>query len=164
MIRRESNLMFGWLDSSLAIISRERPEIFEACDVIVVTVLDSDTRVSETTTAKHIVSEWPQCKLWGKSLIIPGRDLVAVAGSVPLFTGFAEVWCFDKLPLKPKPERVSILPPLNLDEDMLPAIVKEWMFSSACRLGAADGIGLNCVTSDPAIGEVLSTVADDLPE
>ena len=78
-----------------------------------------------------------------------------------MFVGFDELWCFDQAPRQPKPDDLSIVPPLQpLQPD--PTLLRSWFEASRCLLGLVVGAGLNYVTGDPSLPEVLAHMAGNI--
>jgi len=154
-MKRINDLIMGWVDTSIGRLLHDSPAFPQQFAFAVITSIDSTTDLTGMAALRDIVRRNSQCQFLGGSLVVPAN----LAGEVAqLFTGFDEIWWFDQAPKAPKPPEASLVAPLNLSTEQLPAWISLWMKESACRLGLGDGIGLNFVTPDETVGRLLDEV------
>ncbi len=145
----------GWLDSSIAALLQYAASLSGRAGYLLVTSVDSSSDLSTLRKALEITRRYPAARFIGTGLLLPSSKAVEISGEFGLFTGFDEVWWFDEAPALPKPDDVLLLPPLDLATHEIPAAVVEWMRVSKCKLGMGDGVGLNYVTPEAALAELL---------
>jgi hypothetical protein len=158
-VRLVDGITFGWVNTSIAELATNAADLFVGFRVVLVTLLDSTADVSSTRTAVAIVERYPECRLSGKALVLPGARIAEIARTMAPFSGFDEVWCFDHEPPLAAPTGIRLAAPLNLDSDSLPKGMSGWIKESGAYLGLGDGIGLNFVTPQRVLAERLTSLA-----
>jgi hypothetical protein len=150
------SLSYGWCDSHVASIVETK--IAQNLSLSLVTSIDSETDLAASKIGGRIIQRYSKCRFLGEGIIIPCPLLANLNREMKIFHGFDEVWFFDAEPVAPKPKDVWLVSPLNLKEDPLPLTVVQWMRNSHCRLGVADGIGMNYVTTDSKLASQLKSI------
>ncbi len=111
-----------------------------------VSALDSVLVVAETSTAARLRERDPSIELLGRDLLMTTDSLRDALRREDLLTGFDEVWFFGQRPTVPRPAPVTIIPPLDPDQEPLRSAIEAWMTEAGCDVGVADGLGLTMVT------------------
>jgi hypothetical protein len=151
-------LTVGHINASIGNTLRDDPKLLSAFRFILLTCIDSN---HDPSTMHDVVRRFPQCESMPGALLVPGRLIRNVRAAFNFFTGFDEIWCFAARPLTAKPRRASIVAPFDIISDDVATEVVRWFRESNCQLGLGDGIGLNYITPDRALGAELERVADD---
>jgi len=73
-----------------------------------------------------------------------------------LFNGFDEIYCFLEKPRALSPRKAFLTGPIEI-ENKIPKDLERWMLNNNCLLGLGDGIGLNYITTERAIAEILES-------
>jgi len=76
---------------------------------------------------------------------MPAIACVNDARVMSMFEGFDELWFFNSFPLCPLPAELTIVAPIDLEED-LPNGLFEWMTTAGAQLGLGGGYGTNYAT------------------
>jgi|ERR1700722_17546562 hypothetical protein len=152
-MRLVETLAIGWLETNIRTIILNDIGVPSQFAFVLVTSLDSISDIPSAAVGKKILQQYPDCEVLGKGLLIPAPYLGIVATKFSLFCGFDELWCFDRKPTLPKPLNLSIVSPLNLQDEALPGSLVSWMHETSCKLGLGDGIGLNYVTPDATMAK-----------
>jgi len=113
---------------------------------VLITSIDSTTNLSATEMRSQIARFDPACLFLGSGIIINGESMVRLVRDLDLFTGFDEVWCFERFPSTPKPSDLWIVSPFNIETDESPRNLASWMAETECKLALGDGFGLNFAT------------------
>jgi hypothetical protein len=142
-------------DSFIADLVSERLEFIESFPFVLITSLDSSPPTSLTNVQRALAEYVDEFQEVGSGILLSGRQTLLLARRYHLFTHFDEVWLFREAPMEPKPERVSIVAPYDLSEEV-PSEVADWMWRSGCVVGLGDGEGLNYVTVDEGLARQLS--------
>ena len=151
-----NGLSVGWLrDTSIGKLMQSDAPYLSECEFALVTSIDSTSNLRTITTVDTIIQRYPKSRYLGSGVVLPTARLPEVTNEFKLFTGFDEVWFFREDPHWEPPTGLSIVSPLNLEEDEVPPVVFDWMKISNCTLGLGDGIGLNFATSNEDIGKYL---------
>ena len=158
-MKKQNGFNAGWTESSIGVILRSRSELAHRFGYILVTSVDSSTELTKLPEAQAIIQRYTGAQFLGEGLLLPSSQISEVSSTLKLFTGFDEIWCFDDAPSLAKPDDVSLVAPLNVATDAIPARVVQWMQESRCRLGLGDGIGLNFVTPDDTLAELVQRIA-----
>ncbi len=158
-MKKRDGLNVGWIDTSIGALLQRDAQLPQCFRLMLVTSIDSSRDLSQMREAQEIVRRYAGCRLLGTGLVVPSDRAAEVIAAFKLFTGFDEVWWFDEEPSLAKPEELSLVGPLNLATDEIPAGLTQWMQDSKCRLGLGDGIGLNFVTPDVEVAERLKVAA-----
>jgi hypothetical protein len=118
---------------------------------VLMTCIDSHADVAGIGIRQRFFGHDPDCSIIGDGVLTNGRALSQVA--TELFTGFDELWCFERQPNLPHPKGMSIVSPLDLDVDIarMSPTLSQWMAHTDCKLGLGDGIGLNIVAREPRL-------------
>ncbi|NQV86234.1 MAG: hypothetical protein HQ492_04070, partial [Woeseiaceae bacterium] len=148
----------GWLNIRIGTLVEREPKLVSQFAFVLITNLDSIENVAATTTAKRVLEICPSSGVVGNGLIIPGLDFTNVAGALKLLVGFDELWCCDAYPNVVKPVDVGIVAPFNVDEDEIPLSLVAWMKASECRLALCDGIGVNYLTPDQKVADLVEAI------
>lgn len=90
---------------------------------ILVTSVDSSRDLSQLHKAQAIVQRQVGAQFLGHGLLVPSSRVSEATGGFGRFTGFDEVWCFHEAPSLIKPDDVSLVAPLNVATDKIPARV-----------------------------------------
>ena len=151
---KKGDCIVGWIDSSINAVLRNA-NLTGRFRYVLVTSIDSSRDLPSLPEPQAIVKRYAGAGFLGDGLLLPSGRVAEVTSAFNLFTGFDEVWCFDHLPPRARPDRVSLVAPLDLSTDTLSSRVLRWMQESRCRLGLGDGIGLNFVTPDDTIAQFL---------
>jgi hypothetical protein len=147
IVKNISEFTIGWIDTSIGALIKEDARLFSRWSFILITSLDSEVELHASLAARAMLSRGGEYETLGAGLLLPGWALQDLAATSNFFTGFDELWCFQTRPIEAKPSILSIVAPLNLDQDDPPASLVSWMTSSRCSLGLGDGIGLNYAAS-----------------
>lgn len=151
-------LTVGHVNASIGDTLRDDPKLLSAFRFILVTCIDSNR---EPGSMHDVSRRFPQCELMFGSILVPGRLIRNVRAAFNFFTGFDEIWCFTTRPDATKPRDASIVAPFDIVSDEAETELVRWFRESKCQLGLGDGVGLNYITSDRALGADLERVADD---
>lgn len=149
-MRIVETLVIGWLETNIRTIILNDVGALSQFAFVLVTSLDSTDDIPSAAVGKKMLQRYPDCEVLGKGLLVPAASLGSIATELSVFSGFDEVWCFDNKPTLPKPLNLSIVSPLNLQDEALPGSLVSWIHETSCKLGLGDGIGLNYVTPDAA--------------
>jgi len=143
-------------DLFIADLVAERSDFIESFPFALITSLDSSPPTSLTNVQRALSEYVGEFREVGSGVLLSGQQTVLLARNYLLFTHFDEVWLFRREPLKPKPEKVTIvLLRYTLDEEVPPEVAN-WMYQSGCIVGLGDdGNGLNYVTVDERVAHQL---------
>ena len=155
---RQDGYSVGWVESSIASVLRSGTELLRGFRYVLVTSIDSARELPSLLDAQVIIERHPGSQFLGGGLLLPGEAVSEISSTFGLFTGFDEIWCFADLPSSATPDDVSLVAPLNLASEAVPVAVMESMRRSRCRLGLGDGIGMNYITPDESMAELLHHV------
>lgn len=158
-MKKRDGFYLGWIDTSIGALLHDEAQLAKRFGAMLVTSIDSSRDLSQVRKAQEVVRRYPECRLLSAGLLVPSNRVAEISAAVKLFTGFDEVWCFDEEPSLAKSNELSLVGPLNLETDEIPTGLTQWMRDSKCRLGLGDGIGLNFVTPDVAVAELLEPAA-----
>lgn len=138
------------IESSIADVIDEHPELFDVFDCVLITSLDSLAELEKDMMVQRMACSH---RFLEGGLIVAGKSMrqLRVDG---LFSGFDELWCYKQDVSSPKPRETHLVSPLKITTD-IPDSVKNWMRRSQCILGLGDGIGLNYVTGDFGIAKII---------
>jgi uncharacterized protein YuzE len=151
-------LTVGHLNASIGDTLRDDPKLLSAFPFILVTCIDSN---NSPDTMSDVCRRFPQCEPMSGSILVPGRLIRNVRAAFNFFTGFDEIWCFATRPRATKLRDASIVAPFDVISDDVETELVRWCRESKCQLGLGDGVGLNYITPDRALGAELERVADD---
>jgi hypothetical protein len=146
-MRRLQNLIVGWGNTNIR--SAVETGMLARFSYVLITSIDSATDLSVPSMKSGIAHIDPQCWFLGRGVVVQGQSMVKLAEDRNLFTGFDELWCFDRRPSTPKPDDLWIVAPTNIETDLDRVALRlvSWMAEADCKLGLGDGIGLNYATT-----------------
>lgn len=139
------------LDTSIADVIGEFPELFDSFAWVLITSLDSLSELEKDSMIQRI--GLPH-RFLGGGVLVEGRSMRQLNLSNGMFSGFDELWCYRQEISMPKPPEARLVGPLQIKTD-IPVSTRTWMKESRCILGLGDGTGLNYVTSDFDIARLL---------
>lgn len=154
MNKKVNDIWIGHINTSIEYLTEDLPEFISRFPYILVTSIDSSRDLQKLKTMKEIVHKFSACIFVDGSLLIPHNDFSELMNKQHIFNGFDEIWLFPSPPLKNVPDELWITGPRKIVDD-IPAGLDEWMKRSGCILGMGDGIGLNYVTTEAHIAEIL---------
>ena len=129
-------------------VVRTNAEAFAALAFVMVTCVDSDRHVVSMPWVARLRQRQPTAVISTYPLVITGSSLVESAQSFEVFFGFDELWIPTALPAVAPPENATIVAPLCILTDGVPASTAAYVLSASIRLGLGDGYGLNFVGQD----------------
>ncbi len=135
----------GWLDSSIHAFLAEFPPRSSSTVYALITCLDSNNEPRALlNTSPELRAVADVAKPLGKGILLPTKQLLAMATRTQLFFGFDEVWFFPSNDIEPKPDSASLVGPARLDQQRLEQL-GAWMVANSCAMALGDGAGLNFV-------------------
>ena len=154
------NLTVGWIDTNIRAVVEAK--LLSQFSWVLITSIDSiiDMTADTSTVKDEIARIEPRCAFLGSGLVVPAASMVSLANDQNLFTGFDELWVFNRYPDIPKPDDLWIVAPFNIDNDPIPSRLVSWMVDADCQLGLGDGIGLNYATPSEKIAGLLERLSD----
>jgi len=159
-MRKLESLTVGWLNTNIRAVVGAK--LLSQFSWVFITSIDSITDMTAGTPSirDEIAKIEPRCASLGSGLVVPATSMVNVANDQNLFTGFDELWSFNRYPNIPKPHDLSIVAPYNIENDPIPSRLVSWMVDADCQLGLGDGIGLNYAARDEQLADALQKLAD----
>ena len=155
MSNRDASLHYGWLPNfSLGEFLEHNRRSIATLPLVLVRSIDSETAVSEMPWVKRQLDRDASWAVTTNPLIVSGDRLLRAARQETIFSGFDEIWVPKDLPVSGPPVEANLVAPRMFDLT-LPDEVREWMRTSAWRLGLGDGDGLNYVVSDHELARQL---------
>lgn len=148
---RANGLWANNLDTSIAEVIGEQPQLFDGFSWVFITSLDSLRDLERDSMVQSL--RFPH-RFSGGGLIVEGKSMRQLQLMNGMFSGFDELWCYKQDISMPKPREVQLVGPLAI-KTVIPESVRRWMEQSQCILGLGDGVGLNYVTSDLNIAKLL---------
>jgi hypothetical protein len=148
-------MQFGHLESSIAEMLHGETCITRDSSVVLITCLDSVHDLAASAIGTEVLKRFPDCRVLGSGLLLPGALVRHVHGAQGLFSGFDELWCFNRAPCTGPPEQISVRPPPDFGSEAPSPDVLAWMHANACALALGDGFGLNFVARDREDMEAL---------
>lgn len=139
---------FGHLESSIAEMLHGETCVTRDSSVVLITCLDSVHDLAASAIGTEVLKRFPDCRVLGAGLLLPGALVRHVQGALGLFSGFDELWCCDQAPRTAPPEQISVRPPPGFGTEAPSPEVLAWMMNNACALALGDGFGLNFVARD----------------
>ncbi|MGH7572374.1 MAG: hypothetical protein ACREMK_11105 [Gemmatimonadota bacterium] len=153
---KETSLFVGWLDDDIPSFVGASSFVFASFPFILITSLDSSMDVYNLKAIQLLISKGLiRPRPVGESCLITGEEFVELCSSSNIFTGFDEVWCFNHVPYEDKPHDVTIVPPIDIDDQIVRGIVKGWMRKSGALMGLGDGVGMNYAISNEMIANAV---------
>jgi len=159
-MREVNGLSVGWLDTSIGIFLRDRPDVVASYEYALISSIDSTVDLSKASIDYGIVSSLNEREMLGAALLVPSAVVLELAAASKTFTGFDEVWWFQERPTFSKPADAFIVSPLRLDTEPMPHVLHAWMTKTKCQLGLGDGIGMNYVAYQQAVAQKLEAAID----
>ena len=156
-MRKLQSLVAGWINTSIRDVTDTG--LLSRFGSVLITSIDSTTDLSSVTMKNRLAEVDPNCVLLGSGVMVQGESLVTFAKNMDLFTGFDELWCFERPPSTPRPNDLWIVSPLNLETDSVPPHLASWMDETDCKLGLGDGIVLNYATPLEELASMLVRLA-----
>lgn len=157
---KDSAMITGHLETDIGRLIHDDANLLGRYHSVLLTTLDSQWDLAQSPICGRIIEAVPDSEQLGSGIVIPGSSLQGVAEDLGLFVGFDELWCFEAVPRLPKPEDLSIVPPIVPGRAEL-ARLSAWFEASGCVLGVGDGVGLNYVTCDAALARALERAAPE---
>jgi hypothetical protein len=152
--RRFNSIWVGWVNSSISDLFKDMPELIDEFFYVLITSIDSSRDMHNIKTIYNKIHEWEECSFFNGSLLITNKIFHKIFNSYNLFNGFDEVWFFHSIPSIKIPSEIWITAPLEI-VDNIPDGLLEWMTASGCVLGLGDGVGMNYVTIEKRIVDLL---------
>jgi hypothetical protein len=159
-MREMNGLFIGWLDTSIGIFLRERPDVVASYEYALISAIDSTVDLSDASIDFGNATSLNDREMLGAALLVPAVAVLELAAASKTFTGFDEVWWFNERPTFPKPADAFIVSPLRLDTEPVPHVLHSWMNQTKCQLGLGDGIGMNYVAYDHGVARKLDAPID----
>jgi hypothetical protein len=161
-MRKIETVFVGRLEASIAELSRVPGRLLSRYQFVLVTSIDSETNMSLVRWARRLLDSDPSSHMVGEGVLTSGEGMEMTLREENPFTGFDEVWGFERSPQVPKPIGASVVAPLDLTvEDPSNALVR-WFIESDCLVGLADGYGTNYVTTLESLATELEAAASIL--
>ena len=154
MKRNSGRIWAGRLNTSIPVLLGRVPALLSQFPFALITCIDSSRDLRELRSGNEIVTSFGGSSFLEGALATTGDTLLALIEQCNVFNGFDEVWLFPNAPSKSIPAGIWITAPLEITKEM-PSGLPEWMNQSGCSLGIGDGIGLNYITSDLSVADVL---------
>jgi hypothetical protein len=145
-----SNLTVVWSDGSIRLLVEYG--VLRFFKYTLLTSLDSATELSFGIVSKTLTNRGLQHKECGLGALFNSCELTKYPN---VFNGFDEIWCFDVIPILPKPPNATIVSPFDANTDQIDGGLPEWIKDSGCIVGMGDGIGVNIVSSVPVIASMF---------
>jgi hypothetical protein len=138
------NLLAGWIDTGIRRVIDAG--LIARFKFILITSIDSSDDILQMAENTHAFGQnW---RPLGKGIIVPGREIDVLAKNMSFFTGFDELWGFEKMPVVALPDDTTLVAPVDIRTDPVPLGLVPWMNKTDCKLGLGDGVGANYVASD----------------
>ena len=147
-------IWIGWLDSSIALLAKDSPELLTQFPYVLITSIDSSRDLRTLESIQNIVSELAGFQFLNGWLIATSDSLMPLMNKYNLLNGFDEMWLFRTPPSIVLPIDIWITGPREITNEV-PRGLAEWMTTSGCVLGLGDGIGLNYATTEEFIASAL---------
>jgi hypothetical protein len=152
------SLIVGWTNTNIRAVADVG--FLSQFSSVLISSIDSATDLSTTEMRSVIAKFDPACVVLGSGIVVRGESMVRLARDMDLFSGFDEVWCFDRFPNTPKPSDLWIVSPINIETDEPPANLLSWMVETDCQLALGDGGGLNFATFREEIAVTVQHLQD----
>ena len=149
-----SDMWVGHIDASIANLVTDIPDLITRFPFVLITCIDSSRELRKLKTTKKIVEKYPGCQFVNNNLLMSGTLFTEISHSQHLLNGFDEIWLSFVLPVEAVPGEFWMVSPRNIVNDIPPGLA-EWMKRTGCIIGMGDGTGLNYVTEEVAISELL---------
>ncbi len=153
---KEIKFYTGWVDSSIHNIINTDWELFSEFKYSLITSIDSCTDLHDLNISQKIVSDLAECELFQHQLLLNSELLLDLSKTFDLFSGFDEIWFFNKRPIATVPAELWIAGPREFTVDVSNDL-KQWMELNQCGLALGDGIGLNYATFSHQLAQVIRT-------
>lgn len=127
---------------------------------IYISSIDSTRNLFSLTTINNISNKYQLYKL-GKGIILNINELETIANIYNIFNGFDEVWFLNTKPLIELPDELNIISSSDITET-IPNNIVSWMTKNNCQLGLGDGIGLNYITINKNIANMIEDINKDI--
>ena len=147
----------GWINSSIEALVEDCPELMAEFPLALITSIDSTPAGSLPGIQKALEKSGVTAEDFGAGILLPGKVVTELVYEHKLFNGFDEVWFHRQRPTEPKPESVTIVGPEEISDAVAPEVI-QWMETSNCLLGLGDGAGLNYVTFDRKLANLLASL------
>jgi hypothetical protein len=110
--KRVNEIWVGRLDTSIALLFRDLPEVIGCFSSILITSIDSSRDLRTLQSINKIVCEFTEHRFLDGGLVVTGTELLEMINVYSLFNGFDEIWLF------PSPSVVTDIPhhPLHFCE------------------------------------------------
>src|SRR5262249_20356475 len=139
-MHRVQGLTIGWLDTNIRQVVESG--LLSQFGHVLITSIDSTTELASGAAKSWIAKLNAEYAFLGSGVVLPANSCTNLASDKNLFTGFDELWGFERAPTTPKPDDVWLVAPLNIETDPIPPGLIAWMKKNHCTLGLGDGIGL----------------------
>lgn len=158
IMKRANGLYVGQLATTVHDLAQSA-DLLGRYEFWLITSIDSEMDLHRISLATTLVERSPDCTFLGNGLLVRSPRANEIN---QLFSGFDELWCFKQEPVTPKPEAVTIVPPINPTRADIIAALEPWMRDTLCEIGLGDGVGLTYVTVNPDLPQVLSAFVSEL--
>ena len=151
--------IYGHIDYNIRMLLENDSGIFRSSSHIIVTRLDSISKIANSHIPNLIKQAGFHCRSLGMSIVVLSDEIAQMHKHLNLFTGFDEMWLCGEKPSAKIYEEISILPPILLPEDVPCKKIEDWMDKNHCHGGFADGDGLNFVCRSNDLLAFLQNIA-----
>ena len=145
------------INASIDDVVKQLPDLVPTFRFVLITSLDSTT---DMKTDKMIEEASFPHRYLGDGVVFEGAVIPDLGKQDGFFAGFDEIWCSKQDILLPRPKEIHFVGPYTPEKPLNKAL-KDWMRGSQCTLGFGDGIGLNYITTDKIVANLLEQYFTD---
>lgn len=127
------------------------PKLMNEFSFVLITSLDSSNELDRDKMIRE--TSLPHSFL-GNGVLFEAKLIPELGRLDGFFSGFDEIWCYKQKITIPKPKEVYFIGPYSPTKPISNP-VKQWMRESQCILGLGDGVGLNYITSERRIADLI---------
>jgi hypothetical protein len=155
-MKKINNFWIGRVEASIGLLIEDLPELLIHYQYVLISCIDSSRNLRTLKSLAQAINGLTDLQFVNGALLMKINDFLKIANTYNLFNGFDEIWLFSSSPLNNLPHEIWITGPLDISKE-IPNDLIQWMMNSGCGLGLGDGIGLNFISSDTTIVNILDT-------
>ncbi len=163
---RTSRLQIGYIPTgNISVVLNDWRNLFLRYAFVVIACVDSDDEPAEYRDVEECFLK-AGCvveKLEGRFIIPNGEATLDTI--IETFTGFDEIWFYDKKPSSElgeplMPQGISVTDMTEPFHNEIVEDIRKWMSWSYCRIALGDSVGLNYASTDPLVSAAFEQRPD----